>query len=94
MERPEKALDGREKSLLFSRLWKFRMKKKMGKDSRKRTLRLMRLENTPEGRVVNWLSLREMKNKTVIGKGEGNKAREQSDLQDLQKRLKEERKDC
>ena len=55
MERPEKALDGREKSLLFSRLWKFRMKKKMGKDSRKRTLRLMRLENTPEGRVVSLL---------------------------------------
>ena len=57
---------------------------------------LLRLENTPEGRVVSWLLLRDeeqMKMKMREGRRR-EKEREKPGCQDLQKHLKEGRKDC
>ncbi len=56
-----------------------------------RDLRLLRLENTPGGRVVSWLLLRGRTN----GDGdEGGNERDKPDCQDLQKYLEEGRKCC
>ena len=55
------------------------------------------MENIPEGRAVSWLLLRDeeqMKMKMKEGKKERNGMREKPGCQDLQKHLKEGRRDC
>ena len=58
---------------------------------------MLRLENTPEGRVVSWLLPRyeeQMKMKKKEIEGEINGMRYKPGCQDLQKHLKEGRRDC
>ena len=57
-------------------------------------MRLMRLEKTPEGRVVNIFSRRSRNEKDEKERvGERNGIKEKPDCQDLQKHLKEGRRD-
>ena len=66
-------------------------------ESWERYTRPTSLENTPEGRVVNLLLQKEMKD-TMKKEKEGGKEKEMEwekpDCQDLQKHLKEESRDC
>ena len=61
-------------------------------------MRLMRLENTPKGRVVSWLLSRyeeQMKMKKRERRREKwNGMREKTDCPEFQKHLKEGRRDC
>ena len=50
------------------------------------------MENTPEGRVVSWLSVIYEDKKMKMKKRE--RRREKPDCQDFQKHLKEGRRDC
>ena len=54
MERPEKTPDEREERLLLNRMRKQSGSEDRGmREPRERDLRFLRLENTPEGRVLS-----------------------------------------